>query len=262
MQAPAKFKVALVQANIYWENVQKNVEHLSELLKHITDVDLIVLPEMFTTGFTSNTALAKINIKIALPWMIETARIKNSVLCGSIIIEENESFYNRLFWIEPNGNFSTYDKRHLFSLSDEPKYFTAGTKRLIVEYKGWKFCPLVCYDLRFPIWSRNQNNYDALIYVANWPQKRNYAWDTLLAARAIENQSYVIGVNRFGTDGNKLIYSGNSVVYDALGEKISQIPIQNEWIEIVELDFNSLQEIRSKFPFLNDRDSFSISEHL
>ncbi|MBX2909645.1 MAG: amidohydrolase [Chitinophagales bacterium] len=260
MQAQAKFKVALVQANIHWENVQKNIEHFNELLKQISAVDLIVLPEMFTTGFSINTELAKENSTIALPWLQATAKEKNAVMCGSVIIEESQSFYNRLFWVEPSGRISTYDKRHLFSLSEEPKHFSAGKERLIVEYKGWKFCPLVCYDLRFPVWSRNQDNYNVLLYIASWPQKRDFAWNTLLPARAIENQSYVIGVNRIGIDGNGLSYSGNSAVYDALGEKLFSNSVHQESIKIATLDFASQQKNRTKLPFLNDRDSYSIYE--
>ena len=173
-------------------------------------------------------------------------------------MKEEGIFFNRLIWVEPSGKLQYYDKRHLFTLAGEQHSFTAGRQKLIVEYKGWRICPLICYDLRFPVWSRNADDYDLLIFVANWPERRVYAWDQLLIARAIENQSYVIGVNRVGHDGKEVYYPGSSAVIDPMGKLLSQIPLEEESVDTHELSGKYLKEIRQKLAFLNDRDEFMI----
>jgi len=228
-------------------------------LKEATD--LIVLPEMFSTGFTMNaSALAEPVHGESVEWMRHTAAKKKCVVTGSLIISENGNFYNRLIWMKPDGNFYHYDKRHLFRLAHEEKTFTSGESKLIVELNGWKIFPLVCFDLRFPVWSRRtkDSGYDVLLYVANWPERRVTAWNQLLIARAIENQCYAVGVNRVGNDGNSIYHSGESAVINYKGENICGINPHEEIIETVELHKEELQEFRSSLPFLEDADSFTI----
>jgi Predicted amidohydrolase len=216
--------VTIIQTHLHWENPAVNRAQFSEKIKDISEkTDLIVLPEMFTTGFSMNAEkLSEENNGETLQWMISEAKKNNAAITGSVIISENNTFYNRLFFVLPNGEYKIYDKRHTFTLAGEDKTYTAGSQRLIVNYKGFKICPLICYDLRFPIWARNTENYDVLLYVANWPVKRIVAWDALLKARAIENMSYCIGVNRVGIDGTGHEYVGHSAVYDVLGDCISK----------------------------------------
>ena len=253
-------KTAILQVDLAWEDRQKNLRTFSTKIEEITEeVDLIVLPEMFSTGFSMNAgALAEEVNGPTVKWLQETARKKNTAITGSIIIKEEGNFYNRLFFVFPNGTYKTYDKRHTFTLAKEDQTFTAGKERLIVEYKGWKICPLICYDLRFPVWARNTVDYDLLIYVANWPETRIHAWDILLQARAIENMSYCIGVNRTGLDGNEYKYNGHTAVYDCLGKNLGQTDRQGEFIEIVSLPKTPLIETRDKLKFLQDRDSFNL----
>jgi len=253
-------KTVILQVDLAWENREQNLRIFSEKIKEINEeVDLIVLPEMFSTGFSMNAAqLAESEDGLTVKWMQETAKNKNTAITGSIIIKENSNFYNRLFFVFPNGTYKTYDKRHTFTLAKEDQTYTAGKERLIVEYKGWKICPLICYDLRFPVWARNTVDYDLLIYVANWPETRIHAWDILLQARAIENMSYCIGVNRAGLDGNDYRYNGHTAVYDCLGKNLCVPNRSNEFTEIVSLDSASLIETRDKLKFLQDRDSFNL----
>jgi len=252
-------KISLIQTSLTWENPEANRANFTQKINSIAGgTDLIILPEMFATGFTMNpSAVAETANGESVQWMIETAAATNCAITGSLVIEENGSFYNRLFFVLPNGQVKTYNKRHLFSFASEDKFYTAGTEKLIVEYKGWKICPLVCYDLRFPVFARNAEEYDLLIYVANWPQVRTLAWDSLLRARAIENLCYTVGVNRIGRDSNGHDYSGHSQVIDALGAYITE-PFENEDVITIELDRDTLLETRKKFAFLNDRDSFKI----
>ncbi len=267
-------KATLIQTHLHWENREKNISHFDRLINSIhEETNLIVLPEMFTTGFTMNPK------KNAEPWNGETlnwmklkAKEKNAVITGSLSVEENGKYYNRLFWVEPNGNFSTYNKRHLFRMAQEDKHYTAGDKKIITHINDWKICPLICYDLRFPVWSRNSYKsevgseesevnsweYDVLIYVANWPEVRNHPWKQLLIARAIENQCYVIGVNRVGKDGNGYSHSGDSVVINPRGEIISNTKANEEKIETVNLDKNYLEEFRKIFPVGWDADGFEL----
>lgn len=253
-------KISIIQTSLTWENPQANLDNFTQKIQSIEDgTDLIILPEMFATGFTMNpSAVAETANGKSVTWMKQIASQHNCAITGSLVIEENGNYYNRLFFVLPDGEVKTYNKRHLFSFAGEDKFYTAGTEKLIVDYKGWKICPLVCYDLRFPVFARNVEEYDLLIYVANWPQIRTLAWDSLLRARAIENLSYTIGVNRVGTDGNGHAYSGHSQVIDALGAYIAE-PFENDAVVTVSLDKEALHETLKKFAFLNDRDNFLLS---
>lgn len=251
-------KVTIIQSELVWENAEANRTQFSKKMETITEeTHLIILPEMITTGFSMNAEkLAEPNDGPTLNWMISEAKKNNCAITGSVIIEENQNFYNRLFFVYPNGEYKKYDKKHTFTFAKENETFTAGNERIIVEYRGWKICPLVCYDLRFPVWSRNTVEYDAVIYVANWPKIRTVAWDSLLKARAIENMAYCIGVNRVGKDGKDIDYSGHSAVYDVLGKQISTFNYEAEFIETITLQKDHITTNRSKFRFLNDRDEF------
>lgn len=253
-------KIALIQSNLVWENPMQNRLNFSNKIKSISEsVDLIVLPEMFTTGFTMNASEhAETMQGKTLKWMTSIAKKSDSAIMGSIIINEDNYYYNRLFFVQPNGSVSTYDKRHTFTLAGEDKIYRAGTEKLIIDYKGWKLCPLVCYDLRFPVWARNVENYDVLLYVANWPKPRIEAWDALLKARAIENMCYCIGVNRVGLDASNYEYNGSSAAYDCLGKKISKIELNIEQIEIITLQKNHIKIVREKLKFLDDKDEFTL----
>lgn len=252
-------KTALIQTTLFWENPNKNRALLTEKINSISQyVDLIVLPEMFVSGFTMNPKnVAESMHGETISWLKQTAKEKNCAITGSLVIEESGNYYNRLVFVFPSGEIQTYDKRHLFTLAGENKVYTAGTSKLIVDYKGFKICPLICYDLRFPVFSRNTENYDLLIYVANWPKPRVNAWDILLKARAVENMSYVIGVNRIGSDENNLEYVGHSQAVDFLGNYIQE-PKETEGIFIVEFDMEQLLQTRSKLAFLDDKDDFTL----
>lgn len=255
-----KLNIVLIQSDLVWENPKQNRNNFADKINTIQqEVDLVILPEMFTTGFTMNAQSVAETMKgETVKWMQELANKKQVAITGSLIIIENNSYYNRLLFVHPSGKIETYDKRHTFTLAGEDKIYTAGTDKLIVNYKDWKICPLICYDLRFPIWARNTEDYDVLLYVANWPKPRINAWNALLKARAIENMSYCIGVNRVGLDNNNHEYSGNSTVYNVLGEKISNITQHKEQIENVVLEKNHIESIREKLQFLNDRDKFNL----
>lgn len=252
-------KIALIQAPLVWENPQANRIYFEEKIKSVSDeIDLVILPEMFSTGFLmepKNTVETMDGETILL--LKNLAKAKNFAITGSLIIKENELFYNRLIFVFPSGEIHNYDKRHLFSLAGEEKIYTSGKDKLIVEYLGWKICPLICYDLRFPVFSRNTENYDLLIYVANWPIQRIQAWDILLKARAVENMCYTIGVNRIGEDANNYPYIGHSQVVDFLGN-FSIEPQEAEGIFTAELNQNEMLEARKKLGFLNDADFFEI----
>jgi predicted amidohydrolase len=252
--------VSIIQTDLAWEDKPSNFKHFEELINAIElDTDLIVLPEMFTTGFSMNAELLyDIPEGKTLEWMKRQASDKNAAITGSAIIKESGSFFNRLYFVKPDGDYHIYDKKHLFTLAGEQHHYSAGSERIIIEYKDWKICPLICYDLRFPVWARNTEDYDLLIYVANWPQKRIFAWDTLLKARAIENMSYCIGVNRIGTDGNDFPYVGHSAIYDVLGEKISTDLFEKAFVETKALSKEQLIETREKLGFLRDRDRFQL----
>lgn len=250
--------ITLVQTPIVWENPEENRNVLSNKINAITTAtDLVILPEMFTTGFTMNPSkIAKSEGEKTRNWMQTIAKSKQIAITGSILFYENNTFYNRLFFVYPNGTYETYNKKHTFTLAGEDKVYKAGTKKLIVDYKGFKICPLICYDLRFPVWARNTEDYDILLYVANWPKQRVTAWDTLLKARAIENMSYCIGVNRVGTDNSGYEYTGHSAAYDVLG---NQICFSND-NEILHTTINKqhIIDMRNKLKFLDDRDTFTL----
>ncbi len=252
-------KVAVIQTALIWKNIAQNLQHFSTKIEEINDeVDLIVLPEMFTTGFCMTPAdVAETMSGTTINWMRTIAFKRNCAIAGSVIIFENENYYNRFLFVHPNGVVEFYNKKHLFTLAGEEKVYTAGKEKVIIEYKGWRIRPLVCYDLRFPVWSRNENDYDLLIYVANWPKPRVNAWDALLKARAIENMTCVVGVNRVGLDGLDYEYVGHSAVYNCLGEEILK-PLTGEQVILVELDINHLDKTRNRFNFLEDRDTFDI----
>lgn len=254
-----QLKIALIQSDLVWENPKKNRKHLKEKMEGISNVDVIVLPEMFSTGFTMNAkAVAETMDGKTVSWMKKRALEANAAITGSLVITEADRFYNRLLFVEPSGNIHWYDKRHTFALAGEEKIYASGTKKLILDYRGWRLCPMVCYDLRFPVWARNSENYDVLLYVANWPKPRIFAWDTLLKARAIENMSYCIGVNRVGLDDEQNEYCGHSAAYDILGNEMTAFKPNREQIEVVTLERNHINFYRNKLKFLNDRDMFTL----
>lgn len=270
--------ITLIQTDLYWENPTANLANIEEKIAQIsTQTDLIILPEMFNSGFTMNAkSVAEPMNLTTFKWLRQQAKKANSVVMGSFIVKEREQYFNRLIWMRPDGSFEKYDKRHLFRMGNEHLTFTGGTERIIVLIKGWKICPLICYDLRFPVWSRQEVketeeretysrltphtsplSYDLLIYIANWPAARSQVWDTLLQARAIENQSYCIGVNRVGNDGVGLNYSGNSTVIDFKGNPV----FYQKDLEIIHnqtLSYQELIDFRTKFPAYLDADNFTI----
>ncbi|MBK8367004.1 MAG: amidohydrolase [Bacteroidetes bacterium] len=255
-------RITTIQTNLYWEDIDQNLVHFEEKVNAINEqTDIIVLPEMFTTGFTMNPkVLAESHGDKGLQWMQRKSKEKNCVLVGSISVKDGEKFYNRLYWVMPDESYQSYDKRHLFQMGKEDVHYTAGSKKFVVEYKGWKICPLICYDLRFPVWSRNtkENTYDVLVYVANWPEVRSYPWKQLLIARAIENQAYVVGVNRIGQDGNAITHSGDSCILNPRGEIISKTKAHEDVSETLNLSFSYLEEFRKVFPVMLDGDEFSV----
>ena len=255
-----QLNIALIQSHLVWENPEQNRINFTNKISAILEpVDLIILPEMFTTGFTMNaTQVAETMIGDTVSWMQQLAKQKNAAITGSLVIEEDDSFYNRLLVVFPEGKIEHYDKKHTFTLAGEDQIYTAGKKQLLVDYKGWKICPLVCYDLRFPVWARNTQDYDVLLYVANWPKVRIAAWNTLLKARAIENMSYCIGVNRVGKDGNNFEYSGNSAAYDVIGNRLDSIAENKEVTQIITLEKQHIETYRKKLGFLKDRDPFNL----
>ena len=259
---PSNLIVTIIQTHLHWHDTEANLNHFNQKLNSIVEpTDVIVLPEMFTTGFTMQPALfAEEHEGKGLQWMKQKSLEKQCAIVGSIAVKENNHFFNRLYWVNADGTHYSYDKRHLFRMGNEDQHYTAGKKPIIINYKGWKICPLICYDLRFPVWSRNQkkNPYDVLIYVANWPAVRTYPWEHLLIARAIENQSYVVGVNRIGDDGNKVSHSGNSLVLNARGEKMNHLQPHEDVIETTTLTYQSLLEFRGLFPVLLDGDDFEV----
>ncbi|WP_299106320.1 amidohydrolase [uncultured Tenacibaculum sp.] len=255
-----QLKVALIQSDLIWENPKENRNHFEEKINSISkEIDLIVLPEMFTTGFSMNPEqIAETMQGETVIWMQQLAKKRQCALTGSIIITENNQYYNRLLFVHPSGKIEYYNKKHTFTLAGEDKVYTAGNEKLMVNYQGWKICPLICYDLRFPVWARNVEQYDLLLYVASWPKPRIEAWDTLLKARAIENMSFTIGVNRVGVDANDYEYIGNTVCYDTLGNCLAKNNDGEETVLVVTLDKEKQIETRARFQFLEDKDQFTI----
>ncbi|GAB1405308.1 MAG: amidohydrolase [Lentimicrobiaceae bacterium] len=267
MKNPGPINISIVQAPLQWGDKEKNLNYFNQKLEHLrAKTDLVILPEMFSTGFVTDSQ------KIADPvdgpvtrWMGEQAKKLSCVVTGSIAITEKDKIYNRLVWMRPDGSYETTDKRHLFRMANEHHHYTSGSNKLIVELKGWKIRPLICYDLRFPVWGRNRmmdgvHEYDMVFYVANWPSARIHMWDTLLQARAIENQAYCIGVNRIGADGNGIEHNGHSMVCDPKGQVILSAPESREFAGSIELDYDKLAAYRRSFAVGLDWDNFSIEE--
>jgi len=253
-------RVTLCQLSIVWEDIPANLYRIKKLIDdHDDRGDLIILPETFTTGFTMAAERFSETMKDhTVTWMREMASVWQATLIGSIIIRHGKKYYNRLIIMPADGSLQYYDKRHLFRMSGEHQHFSSGAGKLIFSVNGWNIYPLICYDLRFPIWSRNRNNYDVLIYIANWPETRQEVWKSLLKARAIENYCYVIGINRTGTDGQGIRYSGESMVFDFKGQTLVNMGNKSDYIYTIDLDFNELMEFRKKFPVFLDADDFSI----
>lgn len=250
--------IALFQLDLVWESPELNRQKVDKMLDGLQKpCDIIFLPEMFTTGFTMDVAEhAEPADGETIRWMKIRSREHQIALCGSLIMEEAGLYFNRLVFVEPSGELRFYDKRHLFTMGSENKYFSRGTERLIIPYKGWRICPMICYDLRFPVWSRNRLEYDVLIYVANWPASRADVWNTLLKARAIENQTYIAGVNRVGVDGKMIPYSGNSQILNAKGQVMAESGKDDEEVIASALSWSELVKFRTTFPVLDDADTF------
>ncbi len=254
-------KITILQSDLVWENKEANLENYKKIINSIPDeTDLIILPEMFSTGFSMNATILAEDINgTTVSWMKKIVLEKKCAVTGSLILKSGNDYFNCLVWVDEK-QLLTYNKRHLFSYAGENNHYTAGTTKTIIHYLGWKILPLICYDLRFPVWSRRtaKENYDLLIYVANWPERRNVAWKTLLPARAIENQSFVAGVNRIGKDINEIHHSGDSVIYDFKGDQLSTIKINENKFETVQLDLAELIKHREIFAFSNDADTFEL----
>lgn len=256
--------LTLIQTSLFWEDKVANLSMLSAKIAALKDkTELVILPEMFSTGFSMKPEiLAETMDGPSLKWMHDTAKTNCVILTGSLIIKEGDNYYNRLIWMLPNGEYGYYDKRHLFAYGEEDQHYNPGCKRLIASVKGWKINLQVCYDLRFPVWARQQSQeepeYDLLIYVANWPERRNHAWKTLLQARAIENQCYVAGVNCVGNDGNNIYHSGDSMLIDATGETLYQKSKEEDVFTSI-IYKEPLTGIRSRFPFWKDADNFLLT---
>jgi len=255
----SNLNITLIQSDLFWENVNSNLFNFGKLISNIKDTDIILMPEMFNTAFCPKSShLAESMDGKTINWMKDISKSKGCAIVGTLMIKEVGNIFNRLVWISKNGTIYTYDKHHLFSLIKEEKYISKGKERLIVELEGYKICPLICYDLRFPVFSRNDIEYDLLIYLANWPVKRIGAWDTLLKARSIENQCYTIGVNRIGKDGNKVPFNGHSKVFDAFGNELFSAIENKEEVLQFEISLDDLKLKRRQMNFLQDRDDFSL----
>lgn len=255
-----ELKVALIQTTLKWEDPKENRNMFSEKISTIpSDTDLIILPEMFTTGFTMTPeAVNEEEGENTIQWMKEIAIERKMALVGSIAFKTNDKFTNRLLFVHPDGSVQSYDKKHTFTFAGEDKVYDSGLERLVISFKGFRIYPLICYDLRFPVWARYKGDYDVLLYVANWPEPRIEAWDTLLKARAIENMSYCIGVNRLGNDANKHRYPGHSAIYDPLGKEI--VFSRNNEIILASLSLKLVNDLRKRFKFLDDRDHFNLEQ--
>lgn len=251
--------ITLVQTALAWHDPAANRAHFTELLRSLAGpTDLVVLPEMFTTGFTMETrARAETMAGPTVAWMAATARDTRAVVCGSLVVEQDGQYFNRLVWMPPDGRPLHYDKRHLFRMAGEHEHYAAGRERLVATLKGWRVCPLVCYDLRFPVWSRGADAFDLLLYVANWPAARRTAWRALLPARGVENQCYVAGVNRIGTDGQGIAYAGDSSLHDYLGQPLADLG-DGPGVVTATLDLGALRRYRDKFPAWRDADPFRL----
>ena len=253
-------KISIIQPDTVWENKSRNFENLAVLISPLYNkTDIVILPEMFNTGFSMDPEHFNESPGAeTFIWLKEVARKGNFGICGSYMVNEKSRFYNRLVFVTPENEFWYYDKRHLFSMGDEDKFFSAGKSRLVFTYRDIRISPYICYDLRFPVWSRNRNEYDLAIYVTNWPESRAEVWKTLLQARAIENQCYVAGSNRIGTDGNGIKYRGDSLIISPRGEIITSAETNEECSISADLSFPELYDFRKKFPVFDDADNFTI----
>lgn len=260
-------KVTLIQTELHWEDISANLGMFEEKIWDLSgQTDIILLPEMFNTGFTMNVEKCAEPVNFTtLKWMKQMAAQLNAVIAGSYIIKEEQHYYNRLYCVMPDGHYVQYDKRHLFRMGDEHLNFTPGRGHALLHYQGWNIMPLICYDLRFPVWSRNRINentqlpeYDLLIYLSNWPAPRNEVWDTLLRARALENQCYCAGVNRIGTDGMNVHYTGHSAMYDYKGRRMNNIS-ETPGVFTIEISLTDLKEFRMRFPAYLDSDDFTLN---
>lgn len=272
--------ITTIQSDLVWEDKTANLRQFEHKIRNINaKTEVVILPEMFSTGFSMQPELLAETMEgETVAWMKRVSAENNIILTGSIIIEEDGNYFNRLIWMLPNGQYGQYDKRHLFAYGKEDEHYSPGNKRLIASVKGWRINLLVCYDLRFPVWARQQINrisapldapqkpfgsaqdaaeYDLLIYVANWPERRSHAWKTLLCARAIENQCYVVGVNRVGNDGKEIYHSGNTLVIDPLGQVLYHMADEEE-VNTITLSKEKLEEVRTTFPFWKDADDFTL----
>lgn len=252
--------IAVIQTNLFWEDIKGNINHFERLLHSMKgEPHIVVLPEMFTTGFSMNAEdLAQSESGLTMQWMIKTSESMGFAICGSFIVGEGDKYYNRFYFVSPSGEISRYDKRHLFTFANENITYTKGNQRVVFDYLGWRILPQICYDVRFPVWSRNRSDYDLIINVANFPGTRRNIWNTLLRARAIENQCYVIGANRVGHDGLDISYTGDSQIVGPNGEPIALAKSSIEEIIFATLDINELNSFRKSFPVLNDADDFII----
>lgn len=261
MSALESLNIHFLQLNLHWEQARSNRDKIEQMLRDAPPADLILLPEMFSTGFSMKAEqLAETPQGKTFQWMQQMAAEREAAVCGSLITEDQGLYYNRLYFVEPSGDFTTYDKHHLFTLAGEEKVYSPGQKKVSVNYRGWRINLQVCYDLRFPVWCRNDEEFDLQLFVANWPERRSYAWRQLLRARAIENVTYVAGLNRVGPDGNQVDHSGDSALIDPLGEAVAEAEAGREMLFSAEASKENLAKIRKRFAFLKDRDSFSLSE--
>ncbi|HPD65580.1 MAG TPA: amidohydrolase [Bacteroidia bacterium] len=253
---------SLIQFDQAWEDKKANISKIERFIKEYVphETDVIVLPEMFTTGFSMKpSALAEAPDGESFHWMKQTASALNKALCGSLIIKEKGKYYNRFYFIQPDGNYYCYNKRHLFTMAGEHHQYTAGMEKLVFVYKDFRICPMICFDLRFPAWNRNLEDYDVLLIVANWPEKRIAHWDPLIIARAIENQSYVVAVNRVGPDGNGTPHNGHSMAVDPMG-KIIAFAADHETVLTFSIQKDTIETTRKNLPFLHERDNFLMKD--
>lgn len=259
---PEELNIALVQTHLYWENRQKNIDYITNILTQIkNNTDIIILPEVFTSGFSMKKELAETR-NDTVNWMQKMAATKQAAIAGSFFVNDAGKCYNRLYFITPDGKITIYNKKHLFRLTNEQEVFSAGNEQVIVEYKGWKISLMVCYDLRFPVWMRRskKHDYDMILLVANWPEKRSFVWNQLLIARAIENQAYIAAVNRVGSDGNGILHCGDSSILDPMGYYISKGEPFADTIIYGSVNYKRLQEIRKALPFYDDSDGFNFEK--
>lgn len=255
----SELQIGIIQPNIRWHNSKHNCQFIEKQIgEHPSVIDLWVLPELFSTGFTMQPhEVAESMDGPTVSWMQQTAARFQTAIAGSLVIQDQGSYYNRFVMVTPDGVIDFYDKKHPYTPSGEGTVYEAGTQNICIEFRGWRIRPLICYDLRFPVWARNTDQYDLLLLVANWPSARIQAWNSLLQARAIENMAYTVGVNRTGTDYHQLEYPGQSAAYDAMGNQILLLPFEQQ-VGVVSLDLKKLHLLRKKLPFLEDRDVFSL----